>query len=63
MMQLHLFAANTMDHADIDRGWHSIVGDGLHVHLVGGDHFSIMKDPLIESIAKTMNQTLWILQN
>ncbi|MGJ7607440.1 amino acid adenylation domain-containing protein [Variovorax sp. LT1R20] len=41
----HLFAAQSGDAGDPSNGWRGVLGNGLQVHPIGGDHWSIMMQP------------------
>jgi amino acid adenylation domain-containing protein len=52
------FAADRNEGEDVTFGWRDVLGDRLEVMSIGGSHLSIVKPPLIETLAREISGRL-----
>jgi amino acid adenylation domain-containing protein len=55
---LHLFTADTLESEDPSRGWAAIAGADLRTERIGGTHRSIMEEPHVEELARSIERAL-----
>jgi amino acid adenylation domain-containing protein len=46
------------DNRNLDLGWRRLAGKGLEIHVIPGDHFSIMREDHIEALAQQLRACL-----
>ncbi len=44
--------------AELFERWRDLAGEGLDVHMVDGNHYTIMREPLIDGVAAVINEHL-----
>ncbi|HEX3046831.1 MAG TPA: amino acid adenylation domain-containing protein, partial [Bacillota bacterium] len=55
--QIHFFAAQPINGPN-PTGWEPVCEQPLNIHSLPGDHFSMMKEPVVKSVAAILSKTL-----
>ena len=46
------------DNGDVTRGWKDLCRGSVEVHVIPGDHYSILKEPNVEVLSKRLSESL-----